>query len=508
MTLVMPKPTKDKKSGIYYLRVRVPADLVGPAGRFEETKSLRTRDPAEAKERFAQEYAALQRRWSRMRAEPSSIPLRQIVGLSARVYHRLMDSLHDEPGEPGIWQQVLRIGGEAEAASNGLERWYGSTVDELLDEEGIAIDTNSRARLLLEVHKSWKQAAEQQLKRSSGDFSPDPDANRFPAAAAKPSANAGTRSTTLTDIFDRWEKDHLSNGKSPRTVTDFAQKKDSLAKYLGHEDIAKISPRDISSWCDFLRDEKGLAPKTISMKYLAAIRAIFRLARSKFLVPSDPTEGVAVKVPKAVVTRSKGFTDEEARRILTCSNQVLEAPSRATLHNRLACRWVPWICAYTGARAGEIAQLRKEDFSVADEIPQILITPEAGTVKAGKFRTVPLHPHLESLGLFDFIKASPSGYLFLEGAKSPEVAVKKAGNARDKVSKWVREVVGITDPRIQPNHAWRHRFSTQARNAGVGREYRTALQGHADGSAAEGYGEYSAQSLYREICKIPWITLY
>ncbi|WP_370462857.1 DUF6538 domain-containing protein [Ruegeria sp. PrR005] len=59
----MPRPVKDKKSGIYYVRVRVPADLLATVGRAEISKSLRTREPAEAKERFAVEYAAMQRRW-------------------------------------------------------------------------------------------------------------------------------------------------------------------------------------------------------------------------------------------------------------------------------------------------------------------------------------------------------------------------------------------------------------------------------------------------------------
>ena len=70
MTLIMPTPGKDKNSGIYYIRVRVPADLKGIVDRAEVSKSLRTRDPAEAKERFAAEYAKIQKRWAALRAMP------------------------------------------------------------------------------------------------------------------------------------------------------------------------------------------------------------------------------------------------------------------------------------------------------------------------------------------------------------------------------------------------------------------------------------------------------
>lgn len=504
MTLVMPKPIRDPKSGIYYLRVRVPADVVAHFGKREVSKSLRTRDPGIAKERFVTEYAALQKRWARARAKPQHLPLKEIVALASQAYYEWMDLLEDEPGEPEIWQHVLRLGNQAATVSNGLETWYGTVVDKMLDDAGIEIDAHTRRRMLEQVHKAYTQAAEQQLKRAYGDFSPDPKADRFPKPKAQNATDAGP---TLTTIFKRWEKDHISNGKSPRTVNDFAQKMDALISYLGHEDIQKITPQDISQWCDHLRHDKGLSAKTVGTKYLAAIRAIFRLARSKFLVASDPTEGVTIKVPKAVTTRPKGFTDDETKQILSCADKVFAEPSRASHHNKLACRWVPWVCAYTGARAGEITQLRKQDVSVTNGIAHIRITPEAGTVKAGRYRIVPLHPHLEELGFIDFVTSSPEGNLFHNGANTSEMAVKKAGNARDKVSKWVREIVGITDARIQPNHAWRHRFSTKARDAAISREYRTAIQGHADGSAAEGYGEYSVESLYREICKLPKIDL-
>jgi hypothetical protein len=39
---------------------------------------------------------------------------------------------------------------------------------------------------------------------------------------------------------------------------------------------------------------------------------------------------------------------------------------------------------------------------------------------------------------------------------------KRGGNGSKTLGRWVREKVGITDPRIQPNHAWRHRFDCAA----------------------------------------------
>ena len=66
----------------------------------------------------------------------------------------------------------------------------------------------------------------------------------------------------------------------------------------------------------------------------------------------------------------------------------------------------------TGARMGELTQLRASDVFEQDGIWAIKISPEAGTVKNRKPRTVPLHEHLIKQGFVDFAKASGSGPLF------------------------------------------------------------------------------------------------
>jgi integrase len=62
-------------------------------------------------------------------------------------------------------------------------------------------------------------------------------------------------------------------------------------------------------------------------------------------------------------------------------------------YNRAAQRWVPWLAAYTGARPGELCQLRGEDFKEVDGIKCVALLPDAGTIKTRKYRYVPLHPH-------------------------------------------------------------------------------------------------------------------
>ncbi|WP_370462822.1 DUF6538 domain-containing protein [Ruegeria sp. PrR005] len=90
VTLVMPRPVKGCKSGIYNIRVRVPADLLATVCRVEISRSLRTREPVEAKERLAAEYAATQRRWAAKRTKPEALAFKQIVSVAAKIYLQLM----------------------------------------------------------------------------------------------------------------------------------------------------------------------------------------------------------------------------------------------------------------------------------------------------------------------------------------------------------------------------------------------------------------------------------
>ncbi len=219
------------------------------------------------------------------------------------------------------------------------------------------------------------------------------------------------------------------------------------------------------------------------------------------LVEDEPGEPRVWEKPQR--TRPKGFTDDEAKAILTASLRDPETLGRMAEHNKQAVRWVPWICAYTGARVGEITQLRREDLIVEYGICCLRITPEAGTVKGGGYRTVPVHSHLIEQGLVEFIVSRPEGPIFFVPDADNDDPVKRASNAGKKVCKWVRKSAGVTDPRVQPNHGWRHRFKTLARDADMPHEYMNAIQGHAGGKAADDYGENTMKALYREIQKLP-----
>lgn len=500
MVLQMPRPFKHPKTGVYYFRARVPIDLVAKVGKREVKISLSTKDPQLAKSLFSDKEREITRRWGLLRSAPQPLTQKQIIALSGKVYRKIIERFDDEPGTPTLWQNIIDLAHQV-ARKGTWEQWYGGSVDELLLSEGINTDAGSRDRLIRAAQEALIQAGEQQLKKAKGDYSPDPRADRFPPIEKK---GASAKEVSLTQLFELWERDHLAGDGSPRTPGDFRQKIESFRDYLGHEQVNRITPLNVSDYCDFLRHDKGLSAKTVNAKYLAAIRIVFRVGLSKSRIATDPTANVKVTVPRAIKVRPKGFTDDEAKVILHCALRDPSMLGGMAPLNKLACRWVPWICAYTGARAGEITQLRREDFMDQYGIPFIKITPEAGSVKTGTYRMVPIHPHLVELGLLTLVQESPSGPIFyVPNDRKRKPGHTQAASVRGKVSDWVRETAGVTDPKVQPNHAWRHRFKTLARDVDISTHYMAAIQGHEDGTSNFDYGEFGMKALYREILKLP-----
>ena len=92
-----------------------------------------------------------------------------------------------------------------------------------------------------------------------------------------------------------------------------------------------------------------------------------------------------------------------------------------------AKRWLPWLCAFSGARVREMGQLRRQDLQREGELWVLRITPEAGTVKTDEARHFVLHKQLIDLGFPAFVQASPEGPLFVTPGKSGDVLGPLAG---------------------------------------------------------------------------------
>jgi integrase len=160
-------------------------------------------------------------------------------------------------------------------------------------------------------------------------------------------------------------------------------------------------------------------------------------------------------------------------------------------------RWVPWICAYTGARAGEITQLRGKDVIVKGGINALFITPEAGSTKTRTPRTVPIHDHLVAQGFLDYARSKGKGPLFYNPTTTETTATQNtdithpklppAVHARSSLGRWIRSI-GITDKEVSPTHGWRHTFKQVAARHHIADRFSDAITGHAPPTEGRAYG--------------------
>ena len=291
-------------------------------------------------------------------------------------------------------------------------------------------------------------------------------------ASAEASSLKVQPKVTIGALLEAWEREHSAAGGSARSADDWRRCINAFIKHLGHDDATAVSPKAVSDFADHLRHERGLSAKTINGRYLAALGAVYRLGIRKHLVSENPSEHVKVSADKPRQVRSKGFTESEARAVLTAALRSTDT----------ALRWLPFLAAYTGARIGELVQLRRDDFLEEDGHAFVRLTPEAGSVKTGAYRDVPLHPALIDAGILAFVaKHKGKGSLF-------------PSNSAQRVARFVKRVLDLPAGRgLSPNHAWRHRFKTIAREAGLDLRAADAIQGHADGSASGGYGEWTVR---------------
>ncbi|WP_425373709.1 DUF6538 domain-containing protein [Lichenihabitans psoromatis] len=71
------RPFQHPKTGIFWVRKAVPADPRILVGKREELRSLKTRDPNEAKRLFVHALAERESRWANLRRRPSIITERE-----------------------------------------------------------------------------------------------------------------------------------------------------------------------------------------------------------------------------------------------------------------------------------------------------------------------------------------------------------------------------------------------------------------------------------------------
>ncbi|MBR0969603.1 tyrosine-type recombinase/integrase [Bradyrhizobium japonicum] len=486
---------------------------------------------SEARARLGEWLAEIEIRIETLRAQRNGDgqPLTKLnaIALAGRWYLWFVKQHESDPGKPRYWRdlsdyvvwEVLRpeAPNSYEANTKADPRWDWikepdvreavrpqiaelARVATFLASEGKALNRAAYTLFVDAVSDNLLPAITLLEKRANGDYSHDDNPDTFPPFTEGPSKASGVSCWELFEAFV-----HLTKPK-PNTVNRWRAVFLEMQREFAETGADGITEDAARSWMHGLITEKRTA-KTVREIWLSASRRVFSWAREHKRVRTNPFKEVKVDVPRKVQTREEGrsFTAAEVTTILKAS-LAYEKATTATQRTR---RWVPWLCAYSGARAGEITQLRGKDIEERDGTHVMVLTSEAGTMKTGETRVVPLHEHLIAQGFIEFVRQMGRGALFYNDSTPQRVSAdplkpsrSRAETARARLGEWVREL-GVTDPGISPNHAWRHTFKRIADEVEISEKMNDAITGHKQLTVGRNYGPPLVTAMAKALRKFP-----
>ncbi|MET3906251.1 hypothetical protein ABID59_000572 [Bradyrhizobium sp. S3.3.6] len=435
------------KGGGFVARKGIPADVRDDYARLYVVRwEAQLRIPAGvpsafAKTQYSEWLAEIETRIATLRAQRNGEgqPLTKVnaIGLAGRWYNWFVKQHEAVPGKPKYWREfsdhilwnVIRpeAPDDYEEDTKADSRWEWARepdvreavrpqiaelarVATFLASEGKALDLTAYALFVDAVSDNLLAAVSTLEKRATGDYSRDETPDTFPSFTDGPSRAAGM---SCWDLFEAFV---LATKPADKTVSRwravFLEMQREFAD-VGADGITEDAAR---KWVHGLITEERQAI-TVREVWLSSSRRVFGWAREHKRIGQNPFKEVRVDVPRKVQTREEGrsFTDVEASTILLAS-LAIQKPSTPTERTR---RWVPWLCAYSGARPGEITQLRGIDVEERKGFYVMKLTPEAGTIKTAKPRTVPIHEHLLAQGFIEMVRQVGQGALFYND-KTPQ----------------------------------------------------------------------------------------
>lgn len=517
-----------RAGGTWAVRVKVPDSLRSRVGKGEIWRSLGTADFAQAKRK---KHLVLEHIMSLLDAmkqtiHPTTADLEQI----ARDYYadclrtdERMRRTHPEDETRAFWAQFhdLSLAELRRHLAAGQPVLVSHAAEYYLQDRGFTCDENSPSfkHLCQMLTRAEIEVYLRKKEREAGDFSGTPKDELLDAKLQKLNFGVDPDSRKpLTALLPRMhaEKTNIAS----KTKDEHVMVAETFEAFLGTKKaIAAITKQDVLEFKKLLlrtpanrtmlfpgctiheaarRNEARDVPydvldaKTIRGKYLGHLKAILNWAVAENIVETNVGEKVTVNPGKRVQKTRFPFHNEDFAKIFS-------APMFAGRGQRNAKFWAIVIAAFSGLRAGEIAQLEPDDIVQQNDVWCFRMTEwsssgashEKKRIKTGAMghRYVPLHPELIAIGLVQHAeRARAAGHsrLFPDWKATPK------GDYSQTVPRWVNRTFL---PRVGLNrkgltfHSFRHAFKDQARSAGVPQEIHDQLTGHAASGVSGGYGQ-------------------
>jgi integrase len=563
----MPKhPRLVVRGSTFWHRASIPADIKDTYPKSEETFSLRTKEPHEAVIRVRRAAAEVDARFAAHRlqltkdasAPASELTKEQIAKIEELYFAHLLqedeetrlEGFSEEDGpKPAVPTPTFEehadathdLGNDARylLARGKGDVFFRSEAEEVLTWDGLDVklaDQSPSWKLAQRAVQSATVRAQASIAaRNKGDVVATPE-----AAAPLPHEAMGL---LASEVRKKWIAERSKSRWVAKTRHEHEVWSQRFLDLVGDKPVGSYTKADGRLFKETLqqlppnwtkhRDLRQLdivkaAAKSTELKLepmsdknlnklMNFVSAMWMWAAKQYdEVRSSPFNGLKIEIKQRARDERDPFTTEQLRRIFNApvyvgchSSQRWKVPGDRVLSDS-GQYWVPLISLFSGARLGEIVQLRLADVREEYGVLYFWLDDEEDDQRLkneNSRRSIPVHPELMKLGFGDLLtrrRASGATRLFAD------LKIGKDGYYSSPFSKYFGRFLVSVGAKSKKTafHSFRHSFEDACRDAELPVELTNALQGHGAEGMAGRYGRgYVLKKLDEALRRVSYLGL-
>lgn len=432
--------------------------------------------------------------------------------------YRVLETIRDT-FETNQRERTARLAQLRVEAARGETRLIADVVQQVIEDRRLGVDVGSDEyrKLAHGLQRADLEGLTRTIERDAGDFTGAPKDK----LVQPPTVFDPPKGEQILELFDRYARER--SGRVSKDTWDQNRKVVALFDDFacGKAHISQLNRKNVRDWKDKLfawpvkavesKVFRGLSfldvieknkvvgkpviqDKTIN-RYLAALGGFCEWLLANDFIREDVMRGMYLEVDRKKKTVFPYSADQLRTIFASPLFHKCAGDEREHENGKVEIRdwryWIPLIAIYSGARLGEIAQLRIADVRQLHGVWIFHITEEGEGGKSvkteGSQRVVPVHSKLIQMGFLKFHarQAAFGDKLFPE--MKPDARGYISGTASTFFNDYFRNI-GVKTDRSRNFHSLRHNVADAFRSVGYLDEEHGVLLGHTKASTTGKYG--------------------